>query len=45
MSAHQHWFFPGTPAYSTNEADRHDIDEILLKVELNTITLISLYEL
>jgi hypothetical protein len=45
MSAHQHWFFPGTPASSTNEADRHDIDEILLKVELNTITLISLYEL
>ena len=32
------WFFPGTPAFSTNKTDRHDIIE-LLKVALNTITL------
>jgi len=31
-------FFPGTPISFTNETDRHDIDEILLKVMLNTIT-------
>ena len=30
-------FFPGTPVSSTNETDRHDIAEILLKVVLNTI--------
>ena len=29
----------GTPVSSTNETDRHDITEILLKVALNTITL------
>ena len=33
-------FSPGTPVYSTNKANRHDITEILLKVALNTITLI-----
>jgi hypothetical protein len=27
----------GTPVFSTNKADRHDIAEILLKVALNTI--------
>jgi hypothetical protein len=32
------WFSPGTPVSSTNEADRHDIADILLKVALNTIT-------
>ena len=32
------WFFPGTPVSSTNNTDRHDIAEILLKVALNTIT-------
>ena len=31
------WFSPGTPISSTNKTDRHDITEILLKVELNTI--------
>jgi hypothetical protein len=31
------WFSPGTPAFSTNEIDRHDIAKILLKVVLNTI--------
>ena len=34
------WFSLGTPVSSTNKADRHDIIEILLKVALNTITLI-----
>ena len=33
------WFSPGTPVFSTNKTDRHDIAEILLKVALNTITL------
>ena len=28
---------PGTPVSSTNKTDCHDITEILLKVELNTI--------
>ena len=28
------------PVSSTNKTDRHDITEILLKVDLNTITLI-----
>ena len=32
-------FSPGTPVSSTNKTDRHDIAEILLKVELNIITL------
>jgi hypothetical protein len=32
------WFFPGTPVYSTNNIDRQNITEILLKVDLNTIT-------
>jgi hypothetical protein len=30
-------FFPGSPVSSTNNTDRHDIAEILLKVALNTI--------
>ena len=30
------WFSPGTPGFSTNKTDRHDINEILLKVALNT---------
>ena len=34
------WFSPGTPISSTNKTDRHDITEIVLKVALNTITLI-----
>jgi hypothetical protein len=36
------WFSPGTPVFSTNKTDRHDINEILLKVALNTIALIPL---
>jgi hypothetical protein len=34
------WFSPGTPVSSTNKTDHHGITEILLKVALNTITLI-----
>ena len=33
------WFSPGTPDASTYKTDHHDINEILLKVSLNTITL------
>ena len=33
------WFSPGTPVSSTNKTDRHDINEMLLKVTLNTINL------
>ena len=32
-------FCPGTPVSFTNKTDRHDINEILLKVALNTINL------
>ena len=31
------WFSPGPPVSSTNKTDCHDITEILLKVQLNTI--------
>ena len=31
------WFSPGRPVSSTNKTDRHDMIEILLKVEINTI--------
>ena len=31
-------FFHGTPVFSTNKTDRHDITEILFKVALNNIT-------
>ena len=31
------WFSLGTPVSSINKTDRHDINEILLKVALNTI--------
>ena len=31
------WFSPGTLVSSTNKTDRHDITEILLKVDLSTI--------
>ena len=34
------WIFLGSPVSSADKADRHDITEILLKVALNTITLI-----
>jgi hypothetical protein len=30
-------FYPGTPVFSINKSDRHNIIEILLKVALNTI--------
>jgi hypothetical protein len=34
------WFSRGTPISSTNETDRRNIIEILLKEALNTITLV-----
>jgi hypothetical protein len=34
------WFSPGTPVSSTNKTDYHDITELLLKVALNTITIL-----
>ena len=34
------WFSSGTQVFSTNKTDCHNIAEILLKVALNTITLI-----
>jgi len=34
------WFSPGTPVSSISKTDYHDVTEILLKVELNTMTLI-----
>jgi hypothetical protein len=33
------WFFPGALVSSTNNTDRHNITEILLKVALNTKTI------
>jgi hypothetical protein len=35
------WFSPGPLVSSTNKTDRHDINEILLKVALNTIKQIN----
>jgi hypothetical protein len=37
--------YPGTPVSSTNKTDCHDITEILLKVALNTITLLTVKDL
>jgi hypothetical protein len=37
LIAHGRWFSPGTPASSITKTGRHDIAEILLKVELSTI--------
>ena len=34
LLAHGRWFSPGSPASSTTKTGRHDIAEILLKVEL-----------
>jgi hypothetical protein len=42
LLAHGRWFSPGTPASSTTNTGRHDIAEILLKVELSTINKIKL---
>jgi hypothetical protein len=36
LLAHGQWFSPVTPASSTAKTGSHDIDEILLKVALNT---------
>jgi hypothetical protein len=45
LLAHGGWFSPGTPASSTTKTGSHDIAEILLKVALNTVLVIDLYEL
>ena len=37
------WFSPNTPVSPTSKPDRHDIAEILLKVELNGILTITPY--
>jgi hypothetical protein len=34
LLAHGRWFSPGTPALTTTKTGRHDIAEILMKVEL-----------
>ena len=34
-----HWFSPDIPVSSTNKTDLHDITEILLKVQINTVIL------
>ena len=39
------WFSPGTPVSSTNKTDHNDINEILLKVALNTKTQIHSIQL
>jgi len=36
LLAHGRWFSPDTPASSTTKTGHHDINEILLKVALNT---------
>ena len=36
LLAHGRWFSPGTLAYSTTKASRHNIAEILLKVAFST---------
>jgi hypothetical protein len=36
LLAHGRWFSPGSRASSTIKTGRHDIAEILLKVEINT---------
>jgi hypothetical protein len=36
LLAHGLWFSPGTPASTTTTTGRHDITEILLKVEIKT---------
>ena len=41
LLAHGRWFSPGTPSSSTTKTGHHDIDEILLKVALNTINQIK----
>jgi hypothetical protein len=36
LFAHGRWFFPGTPASSSNKTGRHDIAKALLNVALKT---------
>jgi hypothetical protein len=37
LLAHIRWFSPGTPASTTNKTGRHDIVEILLKVDIQRL--------
>ena len=39
------WHSTGTPVSFSNKTDRHDIAEILLKVALNTLTMLSVVSL
>jgi hypothetical protein len=32
------WFSPGTPVFSTNKTDHHDIADALLKMAFNNMT-------
>ena len=41
LLAHGRWFSPGNPTSSTTKTGRHDRDELLLKVALNTINQIK----
>jgi hypothetical protein len=45
LLAHGRWFSPGNPASCTTKTGRHDVAEILLKVELNTNNQINLNHL
>ena len=40
LLAASRWFYTGTPVFSANKTDSHSITDILLKVALDTITLI-----
>jgi hypothetical protein len=42
LLAHGQWFSPGTPASSTTKTGRHDIAEILLKVD-ETVVIYSFW--
>jgi hypothetical protein len=44
LLAHGLWLSPGNPASSTTKPGRHDIAEILLRVALNTINQIMIYD-
>jgi hypothetical protein len=41
LLAHGRWFSPGNPTSSTTKTGRHDRDELLLKMALNTINQIK----
>jgi hypothetical protein len=43
LVAADRWLSPGPPMSSTNKTDRHDINEILLKVALSTISILLIH--